>query len=638
MSGIAGILHFDGRPADAALLARMTSAMAYRGPDGIHHAVDGEAALGQCLLHTTAEDLEQTLPLASDDLSLVLVMDGHLNNWQELRAALLDKGATLRTRADSELVLRAFEVWGEDRVLDHLDGDFAFVVWNRRTRSAFCARDRFGHKPLYYHFDGTRLLFTSELAPILDYPGIAARPNEGVIAEYVAQEWYTRDETLWLDVKRIVAAQCGRFERDRAVLRQYWRPDLGSPIVYNRTEDYLEHYRELITDCVRRTSRSHNPAACGVSGGLDSTAIFSLADNLLRSGQLPAPGLEGYTFSIPGDAFADELEFARAAGRHVGRTISEFPAMMPPLSWFEDQAHRYRDFPGFPGAAMPLDMFAAMREAGHRIVLTGDGGDEWLTGTRLSYAEFLRSGRVSDVFRMFTEDARRSGLRQGLAGLLKEGVVPCLSVDAQRRLRDGVRALRAGVKRKTSRRFANPSDLLSPHLSDRLAVQRERYSADVTREALSPVHRHQLALLHDPYFDRTFESAERIASEHQLERRSPMQTKQFVQFAFSTTEDLRYRNYTTKWLHRAALGEYLPPQIFSRSSKSDYSFVFRRQLSMMHTHLMRDVAPKRCAWVVRGELEKQFELFVNLRACNWPMWNLWGVVGCHFAIREMNPQ
>ncbi|TAL43579.1 MAG: asparagine synthetase B, partial [Salinibacterium sp.] len=123
MSGIAGIVYFDERPAEAAQIEAMTSAMDYRGPDGIRHWVKGSAAFGQCMLCTTPESLDEIQPLANEDESIVLVMDGRVDNWEELRRKLSQENCPLRTRADAELVLRAFERWGSD-CLAHIEGDF----------------------------------------------------------------------------------------------------------------------------------------------------------------------------------------------------------------------------------------------------------------------------------------------------------------------------------------------------------------------------------------------------------------------------------------------------------------------------------------------------------------------------------
>ena len=160
MSVIAGVIRFDGGPIEPRLIEKVTSAMHYRGPDGINHWVRGSVALGQCMLRTTPESVEETQPLANEDESLVLIMDGRVDNWEELRRELLGRGAKLRTRADAELALRAYETWGRD-CLTHIDGDFALAIWDARRREAFCARDRVGVKPFYYQWNGRRLVFAS---------------------------------------------------------------------------------------------------------------------------------------------------------------------------------------------------------------------------------------------------------------------------------------------------------------------------------------------------------------------------------------------------------------------------------------------------------------------------------------------
>ncbi|TIQ22950.1 MAG: hypothetical protein E5X51_04660 [Mesorhizobium sp.] len=136
MSGIAGIIHFDGKPVEPGLVKKMTTSMAHRGPDGIRHWVKGSIGLGQCMLCTTPESLEENQPLTNEDASLVLVMDGRVDNWEELRGELLGRGAVLRDRSDAELVLRAYQIWGRE-CLPHIDGDFALVIGMRGDKRPF---------------------------------------------------------------------------------------------------------------------------------------------------------------------------------------------------------------------------------------------------------------------------------------------------------------------------------------------------------------------------------------------------------------------------------------------------------------------------------------------------------------------
>ena len=269
MSGIAGVIRFDGAPVEVGLVERMTSAMAHRGPDGVQHWASGAVAVGHCMLRTTPESLQEHQPLCNEDESVVLVMDGRVDNWEDLRRDLMDRGAALRTRADAELVLRAYETWGPDCLL-RIEGDFALVIWDGRRREAFCARDRVGKKTFTYHWDGTTLAFASELHAILALPGMREELNEGLLAEVLADEWRSHDETFWKGILRLPAAHRMTVSARSARPERYWAPDLWETLPYTREDDYVEHYRALLVDVVRRTSRSHLPVACEVSGGLDS--------------------------------------------------------------------------------------------------------------------------------------------------------------------------------------------------------------------------------------------------------------------------------------------------------------------------------------------------------------------------------
>ena len=231
MSGIVAIFRFDGAPVDSGAVAAMTEAIGYRGPDGIAPWDGDGAAVVHLMLRTTAESLEEAQPLANEDASLVLVMDGWLANYDELRADLLARGAVLRTRSDAELVLRAFEAWGED-CPRHIDGEYAFVVWDARRREALCVKDHAGMRPLHYHWDGRRLLVASDLAGVLAAGDFEPRPNPGMVAEHLANIWYSRNETLWEGVTRLLPAHTMRVGESGPRLRRFWLPSRGAAIRY----------------------------------------------------------------------------------------------------------------------------------------------------------------------------------------------------------------------------------------------------------------------------------------------------------------------------------------------------------------------------------------------------------------------
>ena len=345
MSGIAGIIHFDGRPVEPGQVEAMTAAMHYRGPDGIHHWRRGNVALGQCMLRTTPESLEETQPLTNEDESLVLVMDGRVDNWEELRRELLGKGAVLRTRADAELVLRAYEVWGRD-CLNHIDGDFALVIWDARRQQAFCARDRMGNKPFTYHWNGSTLYFASEQQAILRQPAVPQVLNEGMVAEYLAAQWFSRTETLWQGILRLDAAHTLVVTRAGAAPSRYWSPDLQARLSFRSDEECAEHYRALLFDVVRRLVARHAPHR--LRGQRRAGFVRSLCRGRQPAAQQPAgaPGLQGYTLDFSGDRDADEIDHCRAVGAHLGKTIHEIQPAHMALPWYVDTARHFQRFSG----------------------------------------------------------------------------------------------------------------------------------------------------------------------------------------------------------------------------------------------------------------------------------------------------
>ncbi len=249
MSGIAGVVRFDGASVAPGLIERMTAAMAHRGPDGIRHWTKGSVALGQCMLCTTPESLDERQPLANEDESLVLVVDGRVDNWEDLRRDLLERDAVLRDRTDAELVLRAYETWGRD-CLARIDGDFALVIWDAKRSEAFCARDRFGQKPFHYHWDGRTLAFASDVHAILSLPWVPQRLNEGMVAEFLANEWLSLDETFWQGVLRLPQAHRMTVDTRGPCLERYWAPDLHATLPCRSEGEYAEHYRALLrTPC-----------------------------------------------------------------------------------------------------------------------------------------------------------------------------------------------------------------------------------------------------------------------------------------------------------------------------------------------------------------------------------------------------
>ena len=597
MSGIAGIIRFDGGPVERNVIETMTAAMTYRGPDGIHHWVRGSVALGQCMLRTTAESLEETQPLTNEDESLVLVMDGRVDNWEELRRELLTRGAVLRTRADAELVLRAYEIWGPE-CLSHIDGDFALVIWDARRQEAFCARDHMGNKPFTYHWDGKILIFASEVRAILGVPGIRRTLNEGMVAEFLACDWLSRDETVWQTIYRLPAAHRAIVSSGGLLVEEYWTPDLDAPLRFSDESEIVGHYRDLLEETVRRMSRSHAPLACEVSGGLDSSALFAVADELLKRGQLPAPNLDGYTLAFDDDSEANELVYARAVARHVGRPVQEVPPTQLSIEWFRQWAIVHREFPAYPNSTMGLGIRAKACERGSRVLLVGVGGDQWLCGSRSYYAEALAAGRWDELLGCMDDDRHEVGLPKTVWWVLRHGCYPLLPEYVRTTIRWMLRVDRLGG--------IDTRAWLSPRMKAALRMQNYKHRRMATPRYQRVGQRENWLTLLSAHSANAREQEESMASSAGIEVRRPFFCRDMVQFAFSTPARWRLRGNTDKFLHRRAIDGLVPDVVRDRQSKADFTIMFSRYRSLLQRVLTGDPTCIPTDWVVAGSAEWLF--------------------------------
>jgi len=618
MSGIVGIIHFDGEPVEPRLIEQMTGAIAHRGPDGINHWVKGSVGLGQCMLRTTPESLEEHQPLTNEDQSLVLVMDGRVDNWEELRRELRGRGAVLRDLSDAELVLRAYQHWGRD-CLSRIEGDFALVIWDVRRGEAFCARDRMGQKPFNYHWNGTTFVFSSELHAILALRWTPEILNEGMVAEFLAAEWYSRDETFWKGVLRLVAAHHAVVDKVGPTLTRYWEPDLEATLPYRDEEQFSEHYRALLIDVVRRMSRSAQPVACEASGGLDSSAVFAVAESLLQEQELPAPALDGYVLDFSGDPEADELKYSRALGEYLGVCILETRPSRMSLSWYREVARRYREFPSYPNGVMGLGIRMEAASRGSRALLVGVGGDEWLCGSRDYYAEALATSDWRGLTSALLADYRDFGVSKCLWWGFRHGLYPLLPHGARHLLRNlSFRRPYGAIDTKA---------WLTPAMRDVLTRRREYY-APRFRKTKRIAQRYQYQILTGSYTAHALELEECLSSSVGIELRRPFLSRELIQFAFSTPARLRLQGQTDKALHRKAMRGVLPHAIVARDDKASFMVTFRWYLEQLSELWPQGLSGKARKWVQDDRVSELYGQCGSAQKGGWPEFMLWTLFGC----------
>lgn len=591
MSGIAGCLRFDGGPPETKTVRTMADMMQHRGPDGTTVWSDTNVSLAQLMLRTTAETTSTDLPLHDPDRSLSLIMDGRVDNWEDLRSQLTQKGVQLRSQSDAELVLSAFSCWGH-ACLSRIEGDFAFVLWDARKRQAFCARDRMGQKPFYFHWDGCRFVFASELGPVFDALSAVPRMNEGVVAEMLDNSWISREETLWQGILRLTPGHAMTVDANGVQTMRYWQPE-NTPLLRHKTDaDYAVHYREILMDAVRRVSRSHLPVGYDVSGGLDSSSIFAAADELTTAHRLPAPDIHGFTMLFDVETDAYELDYAHAVGAHRQRCIAEIPPTLEPLSWYQEETERLRTIANMPNVLMHQGTYRALQKLGGRAYLSGLGGDQWLAFGDTALAEAFQLGSSSMMRDVLRSDVAEFGVVNSVWRVLRHGAYPLLP-----------EAVRAYARRISPVRPEGhePETWLSDHLQEILSERRDRAQKDWRNrtKGLRVGLRQRLMAVESAYLQFGCELLEATGQNAGIEIRSPFLNQTFLEFCLSLPLTQLRRGGTDRYIHRQAMVDLLPTKVLERTDKAEFSAAS----APVRDELVAISAPDTSDWVSAEDFE-----------------------------------
>jgi asparagine synthase (glutamine-hydrolysing) len=290
MSGIVGIVNLDGAPVDRPLLKEMTDHLCFRGPDAQSIWIDGNVGFGHTMLRTTWESESEHQPLSLDG-QVWITADARVDDRENLLEKLKSKGQeVVSTAPDVELILHAYHAFGEQSV-EHLLGDFAFAIWDGRTKRLFCSRDHLGVKPFYYFRSGKTFVFSNTLNCVRRHPDVSDKLNDLAVADFLLFDLnQDKATTTFSDVQRIAPAHSLTVSKDRCISRRYWSMPIDEPVYYKRNSDYVDRFTELLTIAVR--DRTRTPwIGVFMSGGLDSSSMAATASRLSDR----PPTLEAFT-------------------------------------------------------------------------------------------------------------------------------------------------------------------------------------------------------------------------------------------------------------------------------------------------------------------------------------------------------
>lgn len=529
--------------------------------DSVSTWSSGPFALAAAVLHTTAQSREQAQPASSDDGKLAIAFDGYLLNPNEVADSLTAKGVALRNRSDAEIALRAYETWGRDCPV-RLEGEFSVIIADQRAGRLFVARDHLGFLPLYYREEKGRLILASDFRTIAALSETPLEPNHLYLAQAMANRWCLTEDTPWLGVKRALRAHTLTHDGKRLVVQRYWEPPTDIAIRYKRDEDYVEHYREVLGDCLSRASRSHLPVGVAVSGGLDSSALFCLAERLEARGDWQAPAFAGYSLAADEGGNAFELPYARAAAHSIGRSLTEVPLFDPDIDWYSEDARWHNDVPIPSNGAMMLDMEKRVVADGSRVLINGSGGDEWLQGNAQYYREFTADLDMRGFWRALRRDGEAFGWRNALHQAVRQASAEMTPGPVRMAIRKRLRKRRRSSEREPV--------WLAPHLRKALAEAEEAYDRSLPDNGILWAKHN---LVKSPFADLTNSLMRRQRALTGLESRHPMLSRAFIEFSLRTPAHIKRRGSITKVVHRQAMVGILPQEILDRTTKANFTNV-----------------------------------------------------------------
>jgi asparagine synthase (glutamine-hydrolysing) len=548
MCGIAGFVDAQPSPREprAARLLAMCDAIRHRGPDEGGQRVDEVAAIGMRRLSII--DLSTGhQPMSNEDGTLWIVFNGEIYNYRALASTLAGRGHRFRTSSDTEVIVHAWEEWGE-AALDRLHGMFAIAVWDTASRTLWLARDRPGIKPLHYALVGGGIRFASEIKSFLVDPSFPRDIDLGALDHYCSFLYTPGDRSIFSAVRKLPPGHVLRWQRGAAVVRRYWQLPPADTFA-GTEEEAAREVRRALAAAVRSHMMSDVPLGAFLSGGIDSSSIVAL---MAEASDRPVR-----TFSIGfDDRSYDELAFARAVANRFETEHHEFVVRPDALS-IVDRLVAHFDEPFGDSSAIPTWYVSEMARRHVTVVLSGDGGDELFAG----YERYRPHPRVEAFDRLRLPGKRR------LAALAAR------SWPRRARGRNFLRHVARGIDGRylDAIGFFRPdekAELYAPLLSAALSAQdaeaaaMEGFASEPA--SLDPVTRMTRFDFRTYLPEDVLTKVDRMSMAHSIETRVPLLDTAVVELAASLPASMKIGGGRQKHVLKRAVSDLLPAFILER--------------------------------------------------------------------------
>jgi asparagine synthase (glutamine-hydrolysing) len=558
MCGIAGLLNRNfEQPADPALLRSMGDTISHRGPDAEGIWTDG----GLGLVHRRLSIIDLAggdQPIGNEDGSIQVVFNGEIYNFEKLRSELANKGHRFKTRSDTEILVHLYEEVGP-RLVEQLRGMFTFALWDRNNRTLMLARDRMGIKPLYFFRDGDRIIFGSELKPLLVHPEVRREIDVESLEDYLAFGMVSGKRSIFRGIEKLPPAHVLVIGPNdwNSPPRRYWELQI-QPNHSLSVQAWQEAVRAKLDETVRAHLIADVPVGAFLSGGVDSSVVVSIASRHM------AGPLQTFSIGFNEETFS-ELPYARMVSQQY-RTQHVERILTPDAVNLVDELTTYFDEPFADSSAIPTYLVSRLASQSVKVVLSGDGGDEAFGG----YARYAH-----DLMEASLRNAMPAWLRKSvIAGLARvwpkadwlprplraKTLLTNLSKDAAGAYANTLTLCRMPLRRRIiSSTFGKK---LNGHNPERAIL--ECFAKAPADDPLAGMISADVGtLLPDDFLVKV----DRASMAHGLEVRPPLLDHELLELTARIPSQWKVHNGQTKWLLKEVYRQELPSSVMDRPKR-----------------------------------------------------------------------
>ena len=579
MCGICGVFAFQPDvPVDVSVLKQMNDSIRHRGPDDEGYYQDTQASLAMRRLSIIDLQTGQQ-PISNETGDIWVVYNGEIYNFKEVRAKLEQHGHKFKTQTDTEVIVHAYEEYG-DECVKYLNGMFSIALWDTRKRRFFLARDRVGIKPLYYWAGQDKLVFASELKALILHPETPRQINIEALDIFLTLEYVPAPHTIYENIFKLLPGHTLTIENGSVQIRQYW--DVPYQPVSESEAECAEALSSLINEAVKIRLMSDVPLGAFLSGGIDSSTIVGyMSQNMSEPVQTFSIGFEDDTY--------DEVPYANAVAKHFG-TNHHVEILRPDIASLVEQLVPHHDEPFADTSIIPTYLVSKLARQKVTVVLSGDGGDELFAGYDTYIAEkFDRYyGRLPGILRQQVLPRFASWLPPQPA---KKGLI-----NKVKRMVEGG-ALNSSLQHTRWMMFLNAAEKNELYRSDLQATLKdnltENYLGGYFQKAslFDNLAQQQYVDIKSYLADDILTKVDRMSMATSIETRVPLLDYHIIEFAMNLPPHMKLNGSRTKSILRNAVKRLIPDLVLEKP-KQGFSIPMKHWLRTSLKPMMLDLLSK----------------------------------------------